>query len=440
MNQVDEKTWREQPKARIMYMFVQIIEKFFLEINKRFPTCVQVRNRMERFHKFIKKPNETTYHENMTMVLMNVWHKETKPFYNSIASYQTPALWANTKTTPELVEEMKLRDKWYQLNETEQKKLTEYVIELNKCCCTYYNEPFPVPVPVNNAPVNQSSSSSSSSLVRVEQKQDSSDDMALNIFNGLLMLFDMGCKLFPTCPVLQQVYNKFDQIIKLATNHPHQPQPCLNNKTPFQEMEQFIVHWNKVLSPYYDKIKNKEIEYLFQVKPSLPFVEWASLPAKWSTLNTENKQHIQSTILQINLMITVYIGLPKKTLHKIHTITNQLVENMQSGNFDIKNFDLYKIGQEFAKDISEEDGLQLLENFSSLQKLAEMSGDTMLSMKQQFPNEAIDPSLFNNVQNMCNNTFNMFNQQFNNEQSQPQQQQQSQQSSTSSTSSLQDMD
>lgn len=149
-----------------------------------------------------------------------------------------------------------------------------------------------------------------------------------------------------------------------------------------------------------DRIKEHDVEALFEITDGLSLLKTINLRGKWRDpdFSDESKDHLWQYVEALQTYGGLYCAVPSTVMAKIEKVAMGVSEKMAGGDFDLSKLDLTSLGKDLITDLSAEE----VEEFEgSLTDVYACVGNVASLLAKQNGNESFDvAAMMNCVQNM----------------------------------------
>lgn len=152
-----------------------------------------------------------------------------------------------------------------------------------------------------------------------------------------------------------------------------------------------------------ERIKEHDVEALFEIADGLSLLKTIDLRSKWSDpeFSDESKAHLWQYIEALQTYGGLYCAVPSAVMAKIEQAALSVSETMTDGQFDLSKVDLAALGKDLIAGLSSEE----VEEFEgSLTDVYSCVGNVASLLSKQTGNESFDVSaMMSCVQNLQGN-------------------------------------
>jgi len=164
-------------------------------------------------------------------------------------------------------------------------------------------------------------------------------------------LLDALSEVFPECKKVEKTLKDFRNVIK-----------------PYPSMHDMVIkQWHAEVSPHYDAIRLRDVEKLLAAE--IGIFKKLDIVAKWrdNGFDESSRKILFDYLDQLNYHSQIHAAVPKDMMTKIEQTAMDIVNDMQSGNFNPQTFSLQSLTQNLMSGLTEKDLEQFAANLPNLQ-------------------------------------------------------------------------
>jgi len=207
----------------------------------------------------------------------------------------------------------------------------------------------------------------------MQQTPDLMDTTLLGFADMLTQFLEATSEVWPEDTVIRDYKLKMDLAINQALS------PALKREA----MEKVIHKWHTNLTPYYQRCAQRDPTVFTETESEMILA--INLRAKWLDpgIDEETRDCVWEYVLEMNRYAQLYSGLfsqiPSNTLGKIQSTAMGLASKIQSGQMNLADLDLNKLGRDVVNDLDEEEIEQFTQNIMQDPSVLQNLCSSMLS-------------------------------------------------------------
>jgi len=152
-----------------------------------------------------------------------------------------------------------------------------------------------------------------------------------------------------------------------------------------------------------DRIKDRDIEALFEIADGLSILKTINLRQKWSDpdFSEESKGHLWQYVEALQTYGGLYCSVPTSVMAKIEKVAVNVSEKMAGGDFDLSKLDLSSLGKDLIGELSTDEVEEFQESLADVYSCV---GNVASLLAKQSGNETFDvAAMMSCVQSMQSN-------------------------------------